>query len=334
MPRTLQNSKNGFALLVVIMVLLLASFMAAQLIMQVRTEQKVAFNAKSRAAGYFLSEAGINLGLFRLKDSPIDSDDEQYERFLEGHMYNVFLPVGKVDYYAVSETGKIDLNSFPRQLLELFLEYHQLEPEQVATIVDSLMDWRDTDDMHRLNGAENKTYRELDDPYVPRNGKIEEPAEFFLVYGTEALAGLFAAEEVFTVHNPKSKINFNSLTPTMLDFLVEGDPEGKVAYEAARAELVGKQQLGSVQARQVLGDERFQTLRPYLTYSSGTNRYYSIVADSRAGVLPEGEDQGEDLVVEQGEGQAKRQRPGIKIVALIEWKGNAFQYVSWQERYS
>lgn len=333
MTRMQKNSKNGFALLVVIMVLLLTSFMAAQLIMQVRTEQKVAFNAKSRAAGYFLSEAGISLGMFRLKDSPIDSDDDKYERFLEGHTYEeTLLPVGKVSYYAVSESGKIDLNSFPRKLLELFLEYHQPEPEQVATIVDSLMDWRDTDDMHRLNGAEEKTYRELDDPYVPRNGKIEDPSEFFLVYGTEALAGLFVPEEVFTAHNPKSKINFNSLTPAMLDFLVEGDPEKRDAYEAAREELVGNQRLRSVQARQILGDERFQALRPYLTYSSGTNRFYSIVADGRAGTLPGEENQEEELM--EQEGQAKRRRPGIKIVALIEWKGNAFQYVSWQERYS
>ena len=59
-----KSSQKGFALLLVIMVMLLVSFLAMQLVMDVRTETKVAFNVKSRITGLFLAEAGINLGYF------------------------------------------------------------------------------------------------------------------------------------------------------------------------------------------------------------------------------------------------------------------------------
>ena len=88
------------------------------------------------------------------------------------------------------------MNRSSRQLLKLFLEYHELEPDQVVTVVDSLLDWRDSDDLHRLNGAEKETYEALEPPYIPRNGKIMDPAEFFLIHGTDMLVDRFTADGV------------------------------------------------------------------------------------------------------------------------------------------
>ena len=225
--------------------MLLTSFLASQLILLVRTELKISHNIKARVAGHFLAEAGISLGLFRLLDRPMDipelGREEDWESFYEGFEYEVYLPNGKVTYYVSNETGKIDLNKSPQQLIELYLQFHlgadTEEDDQIAIIVDSLLDWRDSDDLHRLNGAESETYEELDDPYIARNGKIEDPSEFFLINGTEPLVGKFFAQEIFTVYNTKGKINFNSVTPAMLDFLTGGD-KGKIeAYREAKKEF-------------------------------------------------------------------------------------------------
>jgi general secretion pathway protein K len=317
------TGQQGFALVVVIVIMLLISFLAAQLILNVRTELRVALNDKERAVGLCLAEAGVNLGLFRLVDKPVEYINEDYEKFLEGYPYDAFLDTGHLNYYVVNESGKLDLNKLNRPLLELFLEYMKLEAEEREVIIDSLQDWQDSDDLHRLNGAELDTYQALDDPYIPRNGRILEPAEFFLINGTEKLAGVFRASDIFTVHNSTGTINFNSLSPLMLDFLTEGDAEKKKAYQEAR-ELYGT--LDQEQARQILGDERFDQCSAGLTYASGSNRFYCIVARGETGV------DADALAARQAEG--KRQAAAMEVRVLFELKGGKVNYFSWEEGWS
>ncbi len=322
-PVTGANKRRGFALLVVIVVLLLASFLASQLILEVRTEHQIAFNIKNKTKSHFLSEAGLNVALFRLMDTPEDivlGDDT----FLHGFSYDDYLSTGKFTYYVTNESGKIDLNKAPRRLLELFLEYHGLEIDQIETIIDSLLDWQDADDLHRLNGAELDTYQELADPYIPKNGSLDDPGDFFLIYGTDVLAGKFDPDEVFTIHNSVGKINFNSLTPAMLDFLVEGDFDRKQAYKEAQQLYIT---LNPAMARQILGDERFDEVQDFLLFTSNTaqhNNYYYIAAYGQAGVKPpENEDEEPPTV------------PGIKISVLIRLEGTIrYQLLSWKEKYA
>jgi general secretion pathway protein K len=312
--------QQGFALVVVIVIMLLISFLAAQLILNVRTELRIAFNAKTQAAGLCLAEGGVNLGLFRLLDKPVEYINEDYEKFLEGYQYNTFLETGLLTYYVVNESGKLDLNKLNKPLLELFLEYMKIEPDQRDVIIDSLLDWEDSDDLHRINGAELDTYEALDDPYIPRNGKIMDPSEFFLVYGTAPLTGLFQANEIFTVHNASGSINFNSLTPMMLDFLTEGDQDKIKAYHEAQ---VLYDTLTQEQARQILGDERFDQCSAGLTYSSGNNRYYSIVARGEAGV------DAETLAARESGNTEKT--AVVEVRTLFELRGTKVNYFAWEE---
>jgi len=312
--------QQGFALVVVIVIMLLISFLAAQLILNVRTELRIAFNAKTQAAGLCLAEGGVNLGLFRLLDKPVEYINEDYEKFLEGYQYNTFLETGLLTYYVVNESGKLDLNKLNKPLLELFLEYMKIEPDQRDVIIDSLLDWEDSDDLHRINGAELDTYEALDDPYIPRNGKIMDPSEFFLVYGTAPLTGLFQANEIFTVHNASGSVNFNSLTPVMLDFLTEGDQDKIKAYHEAQ---VLYDTLTQEQARQILGDERFDQCSAGLTYSSGNNRYYSIVARGEAGV------DAETLAARESGNTEKT--AVVEVRTLFELRGAKVNYFAWEE---
>lgn len=330
------SREDGVAVLVVIMVMLVASFLVSQLALQVRTELKITDNIKRRTASFFLSEAGISLAVFRLFDMPKDIDpDDELAQFHEGYQYETMLPNGRVRYYAVNESGKIDLNTFPQQLMELFLEYQGLDPDAIATVIDSTLDWRDPDDLHRMNGAESEVYQALPDPYIARNGKILDPAEFFLINGTEALAGKFDPAEIFTVYNSRGRINFNSLTPAMLDFLVAGDQEKKEAYRLAQEELEGKRALTSSDAMEILDGERFNEVKQFLTYSSSRNQYYFIEAIGEAG-YERPEEAGTVIVgseEETGAGNQKRHLPGIRLVVLIEWQRTRFKYLSWKETY-
>jgi type II secretory pathway component PulK len=326
------TANRGFALVLVIIVVLLASFLASQLIMQVRTELTVSHNIKARVSGHFLAEAGLSLGLFRLLDRSLDvppiGAEVDWEDFFEGYEYQVFLPKGKVCYYVASEGGKIDLNKSPPALLELFLRYQLGEDkdEEVATVIDSLQDWRDNDDLYREHGAESEFYGALDDPYIARNGKIEDPADFFLIKGTRPMIGKFYAQEIFTVHSTDGKINFNSLTPAMLDFLTGGDKEKAVAYHDAKVELKGR--LSAAIASEILGD-RYEKFQAYLTYATANNPYYFVVGTGYAGV-----EQGAD---QQGrvEGETKAPKnPGTIDSMIIKKEGGGFTCLAWQERFT
>jgi len=292
--------------------------------------------------GHFLAEAGLNLGLFRVFDHPLDTPamgtEDDWKEFYQGYEYEVFLPKGKVTYYVSSESGKIDLNRSQPELLKLFLEYelgvglneHGEQNDQIDTITDSLADWKDSDDMHRLNGAESEYYKSLPDPYIARNGPIRDPAEFFLIKGTDILAGKFYAQEIFTVHNPGGKINFNSLTPAMLDFIVGGDQDKIDAYREAKQEYNGH--IPQSIAAQIIGEERFALMQPYLAYDGGNNKYYFIVGTGYADVTQEDENRYQPSA---GDGipQQRKKYPGTIDSLLIEKSGGSYTRLAWQERY-
>lgn len=321
---TIAKGNHGFALLLVIVILLLISFLASELILKVRAEQKIAFNAKEQTTARFLSEAGVNLALFRLLEPHVEIfsvKNEYFGDFLPGHIYEIFFNQGKIQYYIVNESGKIDINNAPRSLLELFFGYHGAEPAQTAVIVDSLLDWRDMDNLHRLHGAEQDAYAQLTPPYIPRNGDIKEPAEFVLIYGTDVLHGKFKPEDIFTVHNAPGRINFNSLTPAMLDFVMAGDNEKITEYRAIQ-KLRGT--FNSAMARQVMGDERFDLLKSYLTYVAGVNHYYYVTAIGLPRIT---------LTDDNEKQENNGHRFGIKINTLIKLRGTGFEMLAWTQSY-
>ena len=62
------------------------------------------------------------------------------------------------------------------------------------TVIDSILDWRDSNRDHRLNGAEEDYYRGLDPPYSCKDGPFDVVEELLLVRGVTP--ELFAGGEV------------------------------------------------------------------------------------------------------------------------------------------
>jgi general secretion pathway protein K len=248
-----------------------------------------------------------------LGDSP-EEEGAAYVRFLPGQVYENELPTGRTRYSAVNESGKIGLNTAPRPLLELLLQYLQLDAGEVEMIIDSLMDWRDSDDLHRLQGAESEFYLNLDEPYIPRNGPLQDPAELFLIRGAGTLRDRLVPEDLFTVHNAGGGINFNNLTPALLDFLVEGDRLKEEAYRQA-LEMHGN--LNKDKALEILGEERYELLEQFLSFDS-RNPYFTI--DS-VGIAGDGGEQAEQ----------EQDRAGIRTKVRIRIIGSVVHYLSWME---
>ena len=311
-------NRRGFALLVVIIVLLLVSLLASQLILQVRTELQAAANSRVAAENRLLAEGGVNLALFRLLDKPQPGTEPEWlgtGDFSLGSTYETILPAGKIEYYVVDETGKINLNASSTGLLTMFLGYQGLKPEEIAVVIDSLQDWRDSDNLSRLNGAEQDYYEKLDPPYVPRNGNFEDPSEFFLLRGTETLRGRFDPYEVFTVYSGGGKLNFDSVAPAVLEFLVSGSPGGVEQYRQLKA---AGGRITDLQAQQLIGPEKYAEFRNYLGFNQKSSPYCSIVARGWVGA---------------GSDKPAASRAGMVVMVQVKLEKDSYSYLSWREKY-
>ncbi len=119
-----------------------------------------------------------------------------------------FLTIGGLNLLVreSSEGKRIDLNSatdeaIREQLRQGLGEGRQAEADQVA---DSLLDWRDPDDLVRSDGAETDFYRQEGLSYEPANGPFKTLTEMLLVrgvtpelfWGTSPQAGFMDLDQV------------------------------------------------------------------------------------------------------------------------------------------
>ena len=88
---------------------------------------------------------------------------------------------------------KLDVNAASDEMIEALLEAADL-PLDVASMVDALDDWRDSDDVVRPVGAERAWYAAAGRA-APRNGPLADPRELARVRGFEALS---AVDTLFT----------------------------------------------------------------------------------------------------------------------------------------
>lgn len=78
---------------------------------------------------------------------------------------------------------KLQRSLWKRFLLLENLGLEDLDEDQVAIMLDSLVDWLDPDDEQEENGAEKSYYSTLDPSYVPTNGPMSLIEDLVLVKG-------------------------------------------------------------------------------------------------------------------------------------------------------
>jgi hypothetical protein len=103
----------------------------------------------------------------------------------------------------------------------------------------------------------------------------------------------------------------------MLDFLTEGDPEKIQAYREAQELYI---RLSGIHALEILGDERYALLKPFLGFSSSNNNYYFIVSEGR-----------NVYTSLDNETLNTQNEAGIKISILAEVTKIKYTYLSWKE---
>jgi len=80
-------------------------------------------------------------------------------------------------------SGKMALTALNSALMNKILEACGADEPTRNDIRDAWLDWEDTDNFHRLNGAESEYYKKTAGGYLAKNAKMENPEEFLLLKG-------------------------------------------------------------------------------------------------------------------------------------------------------
>ncbi len=111
---------------------------------------------------------------------------------------------------------------------------------EIDTIVDSILDWRDGDENRHAHGAESSYYLKRRPPYRAKDGMLDSPEEFLLIrgvtpalfYGHDGIPGL---RDVFTVYPRKVPfhIHLNAAPIPVLQALlgVDADTAAEMAND-------------------------------------------------------------------------------------------------------
>lgn len=168
----------GLALVLVIWILSLLTIMAGSFALTMRRETTVISAVKDSAETLAAAESGVIVARQMLMSS-----DPEKQWKADGTLYQVFFEDAEIRVRVMSERGKIDINKADEGLLTKLIQSLSLEMDQQQALVSAIMDWRDSDDLIHINGAEKDEYADAGLSYQPFNREFQFIEELQLVLG-------------------------------------------------------------------------------------------------------------------------------------------------------
>ena len=158
--------------------LVLLSIMAGSFLRETRTGMMLSRNAVENAQARTLAEAGIHRAVLAMSQAGFE------DRWrADGRTYLWPFAGGEVRISIRDEAGKIDLNEAPVELLRGLFEAAGVEPDRSRGLADAVADFRDGNDLRRLNGAEDRDYRLAGYPHGAKDAPFELVTELQQVFG-------------------------------------------------------------------------------------------------------------------------------------------------------
>jgi general secretion pathway protein K len=135
---------------------------------------------------------------------------------------NVPFGPGAISYRLFDEQGRLNINAVRRDRLERLLQELRLEKADRDVILDSIEDWRDANEEHRVNGAESEdTYLKLPVPYRSHNANLLSTTELLQIKGVTPAIFYGANDnpplaDFVTVKATGAQVNINTAPPAVL----------------------------------------------------------------------------------------------------------------------
>jgi len=289
------KSERGIALFLVLWVMALLTVIAGEFCYFVRTEANITRNFKEETQTYYIAMSGLSFAIGELVvnelvplqvKAPVGQEEKEDIR----PRINTDIPAtpfgdGQFKVERENESGKVNLNKAGAPLLKMMLSNFEIDDANKNIIVDSIMDWRDKDSFHLLNGAEDDYYLSLPQPYKSKNGDFTSIEELLLVRGVTP--GIFygGLKDMVAVYQDKEtgldnriiakfdfdKININAASPRMLRAL----PRMTEDVVQAIIKYREKKDFRSLTDLSLLvGSDIYAGISPYITLS--LSPYYTI----------------------------------------------------------
>jgi general secretion pathway protein K len=274
-----RQQERGFALMAVVWIITLLSVIVLSFAAMAKTDVYATMGFKESMEQKYLAEAGIQGAVVELMHERAlkmqNAADTTAMIKTDRTAYTRELGTGSYTFRVTDESGKIDINALTDKtgaLLSNLLRNFGSSEEEANTIVDSILDWKDTDDAHRLNGAENNYYMSLPAPYRAKNAGFETLEELILVkgmtrdvlYGNEKRKGII---HFITVHSGAATVNMNTAPKevlTAIPHMTEGLADTIFARHGANV-MASQQDLA-----EVIGDS-YKEMLNYASLGGGSN---------------------------------------------------------------
>jgi general secretion pathway protein K len=283
----MKGSPRGIALLIVLWVTAMLTVMAFSFSVMTRAESYGTLAFKEGTEKKLLAEAGIERGITEMIYRFVNRGQTVTQEGMgawkpDGTAHALDSGKGGYSVRIIDESGKISLNSLTDSsgiILKKLLINQGTTSENADIIVDSILDWKDADDLHRLSGAESDYYLSLAKPYRARNADFETIEELILVrgitpeilYGTGGTKGII---HFLTIHSKTEQININAAPKEVLAALP--------GMDAARVESIIKFRESS----EIRGDATVQDfigaayplMAPYVNANPDTSALLTVEA--------------------------------------------------------
>jgi general secretion pathway protein K len=244
-------TESGVILIALLWIMTALSVIALSFSKESFVEVTAARNAQSLEDSYFVARAGIDETVYRLMQKRLipavkrpELEEMQDPLDLGVATGNVGGGIYQVDIQ--DESGKINLNFVQEEQLRALIAACGIPPEDAGIILDSILDWKDTDNLHRINGAEDDYYQTLNPPYKTKNARFDTIEELLLVRGVTptyfygyperatdgSIVYRYGLSRFFTAYSNRNQVNVNYATLAVLQSIPGMSPQAaKLIYD-------------------------------------------------------------------------------------------------------
>jgi general secretion pathway protein K len=318
-------NQRGVALLVVLWIFIFLLVVAFDFSVSVREEATAAHRYNDETQGYYVALAGFERGVYEFLQQSAGRDaigTQERADIFDGSWHEETLGSGSFRVRWVDEGGKININRADEQTLRRVFTNLGVEEPSKAILVDSMMDWRDPDDLHRTSGAENEYYRSLTPSYTAKNGPFDTVEDLLWVRGmtSELFYGYVDAKEdrednaqrmslreIFTVDSPIDRVNLRTASADVIHALTG------IPLEKSRR---------FVEERKKLADKTLVDLLPLLGIGAADAALQQFVFANPA------------VVTVEAEGRPAQSRVSRRVKGIVRAAGGGreFELVRWIDR--
>lgn len=184
-----RQGRRGVALIVVLWVIMVLSLLIGGFAFTMHVETQVASLSRKETKAKLLARSGIEVAQMTLVFDSRSAGQGAFDALNQNWVTNTDLFVehqlgeGKFNVTIMDEERKIPINRCSEEQLRESIGSLGLEQIDSDTITDSILDWTDENNLHRLHGAEDDYYMSLVPPYHCKDKPLDRVEELLLIRG-------------------------------------------------------------------------------------------------------------------------------------------------------